>query len=1092
MLPYKIFLSSPSDVLPERDAVEHIVRTLNNERLERRSLELIRWEHGYYTADKTFQNGIPRASECELVISIFWKTTGQNLPEAFRRPDGTYPTGSEYEFEDAIQAALSREPRAPDVLVYRKTEKIFVEPEAENIAYQQKHRLETYFNRWFRNEQGHFTAGFHNFQGVDDFADLFSRHLKRWLAGREDEITWTKGSPYLGLEPFQAEHAAIFYGRRREVDRVRARLLSLSMAGCAFLLIMGASGAGKSSLVRAGLLPRLADAGGIDSRGVGIRRLVLTPNELRGAWAEQLASELFAPEVLGEELGAGDLNSVERLASYFRSVKGALVGAPIVRALQRLATAQATAEHRAIVAPVILVIVLDQLEEIFGWSLEEAEACLQVLDSLCRLDDAPVWVIGTMRSDFQHRIADLAGLLALSGQAEIKGPDEPSRVLQLTLPPQADLRDIIRCPAAAAGLEFEVRDGEDLRDLIEAEARPDALPALQLLLAELYRRKSGRQLTFSAYRALGGIAGVMALKGQEVLAAMPDGDAAFRSVARALVTQTHPGTPAASRWANRTSFGSDTPASRLVDRLLEARLLIADHGRVRLAHDTLLEGWGRLKALVSEDARLLEVRQRVENDCLRWVEGGRVRHLLLEGFNLDQARELAAKWDSINLSDNVLDVPEYIRLSDQQAKIGARRLMTSLITASVVFASIAVMAAIQWRGAEMQKQRAERNLAAAQNAADVVVADLSQALSERQGVPFELARTVLERAQSLQDQLLRYGETSLAGDVTRAKTLIAVARTYRSLGGMDESERYAQQAKAILDHLPAQASADPVIMATGGDAAQLLGDLAKAKGDFAAAEASYEQERATAAALLTKDPASPQHVRNLTMAMNRLADVQAERNEIGAAEATYLAQIPMRRSLLAAAPESAQLQRDLSISLMKVADMRIKADATAPVRELIEESVALREAALNADPTNTDFQRDVAVGYERLGDYYIHSATRSDPPDASQVATALSSYQSSVAIRERLAADPSAQFQRRIDLAFMNNKLGSVLFQLGRPAEALQPLQAAYRVLNTVAANAGAEKSIASLRARNSTKLRAVLTELNRPLVDEAGAPLDK
>src|SRR5665213_1843291 len=95
----KVFLSSPTDVQNERDAVERVAQQINNERPGRPQLKLFRWEDFYYTADKSFQEGIPRASQCDLVICIFWARIGSELPDLYRRPDGTTPTGSEYEFE---------------------------------------------------------------------------------------------------------------------------------------------------------------------------------------------------------------------------------------------------------------------------------------------------------------------------------------------------------------------------------------------------------------------------------------------------------------------------------------------------------------------------------------------------------------------------------------------------------------------------------------------------------------------------------------------------------------------------------------------------------------------------------------------------------------------------------------------------------------------------------------------------------------------------------------------------------------------------------------------------------------------------------
>jgi hypothetical protein len=123
---------------------------------------------------------------------------------------------------------------------------------AESLEFEraQYERFMAFWQRWFRNERGHFVAGFQSFPTADEFETVFERNLRAWLHDREIEVTWTRGSPYRGLEPFDLEHAPIFFGRRREVERARARLIASAAAGKPFLLIIGASGAGKSSLAR--------------------------------------------------------------------------------------------------------------------------------------------------------------------------------------------------------------------------------------------------------------------------------------------------------------------------------------------------------------------------------------------------------------------------------------------------------------------------------------------------------------------------------------------------------------------------------------------------------------------------------------------------------------------------------------------------------------------------------------------------------------------------------------------------------------------------------------------------------------------------
>src|SRR5262249_40232598 len=155
---------------------------------------------------------------------------------------------------------------------------------------------------------------------------------------------------------------AIFFGRRRESERIRARFLANALSGIHFLLIVGPSGSGKSSLVRAGLIPRLKTVGGLDDLPRMMRHTILSPAAISGDgqadWTSGLSKALFSAAALGAELEHSDFNKPEQLAPLLRR-GGPEAVAPLRRALER-----AAGEHSP---PTGLLLVIDQLEEIFAW-----------------------------------------------------------------------------------------------------------------------------------------------------------------------------------------------------------------------------------------------------------------------------------------------------------------------------------------------------------------------------------------------------------------------------------------------------------------------------------------------------------------------------------------------------------------------------------------------------------------------------------------------------------------------------------------------------------------------------------------------------
>lgn len=717
---YRVFLSSPGDVQQERDRAELIVRRLNAERVDHTQFELVRWEQEYYSATADFQSQIPKPADCDLVVCIFWKRLGTELPQSYTRPDGTIPTGTEFEFESALTAASSRPEKLPDVLVYRKTADVTFSAVTLEFERAQYERFMAFWQRWFYSEKGHFLAGFQSFGTPDEFERIFEHNLRSWLRNREVKVTWTSGSPFRGLEPFDVEHAPIFFGRRREVERTRARLIACATAGSPFLLITGASGSGKSSLARAGLIPRLRQVGALSTLGVALRYAIITPGQIAGDWAGGVARALFENTAIGAELARGDFQSTDELKSQL--VRLDLAAAlPAQKALKRAGEEIAAKENRSDTPAVVLLILIDQFEELFAWPKAQANAFLQLLKAFSEAPGSPIWLVATMRSDYQHRLVEYPALEALTGRTEVKGPGDAERTLELALPAPADLREMILQPARAAGLSFEVsEDGRrDLAELIDAQAQPEAMPAVQFLLSELYSRRRDTVLTLQAFDELGGVVGVMANRGEEVYRTVViAGREAFPRIVRALVTQVRGDAPPSARRVPASAFAADAAGSQMIDALLKARLIISDRGELRFTHDSILTGWKRLHDQIAEEQRLFETRERLEQLCRRWVEAGkqqggkdgRPSKLLLEGFQLAEGRELMAKWGATSLTDRQPELPVYIAASDAREKRTRRLNLAVGWTVALVFAALSWFLYQFWVSADAARKEAQASL----------------------------------------------------------------------------------------------------------------------------------------------------------------------------------------------------------------------------------------------------------------------------------------------------------------------------------------------------------------------------------------------
>ena len=279
---YRIFLGSPGDVQDERELARAVIEQVRTERAFRGrvNLECIAWDQpgaevameAGLTPQESIKRGLPKPSECDLVIVILWSRMGTPLPADYTKPDGTaYLSGTEWEYQDAITAV--KPSGQPSVWVYRRNQVpniAFNDPDFEEKRHQWDN-VEAFF-QGFVGEDGSLTGGVNSYQTPDEFRRQFEGHLrdrltavKEELPGSEqnaappqereveDRVLWTD-APYPGLEAFKPKQAPIFFGRGPEVDQLLEVLRDPAMR---FVAVVGASGSGKSSLVAAGLIPRL-------------------------------------------------------------------------------------------------------------------------------------------------------------------------------------------------------------------------------------------------------------------------------------------------------------------------------------------------------------------------------------------------------------------------------------------------------------------------------------------------------------------------------------------------------------------------------------------------------------------------------------------------------------------------------------------------------------------------------------------------------------------------------------------------------------------------------------------------------------------
>ena len=626
----RVFVSSPVDVAPERGRVQAVATKLNRDYEDLVRFETVLWEEHFYKADRSFQPQIPEAVTCDVLVSIFWTRVGTELPSDFARmPDGKpYPSGTAYELLTALEA--SRAKGVPDVYVFRKTADAVLptaDPGRRRQAQIQLDALEAFWTEWFKSEQGHFKAAFQTFATTDEFERQVELLLRQWLESHGllgPRLKWPKekGSPFRGLAPFEAEHAAVFFGRDRIIDEARRRLAAAETA-TPFLLIVGASGSGKSSLARAGLIPRLTTPGIVASVDVW-RVAIMKPSEGQAGAIASLAAALFAAL---PELAQSDYPAVDALADNLRR-GGAAAVRPITAALLRAAEAERQERRSDEPLRPVLVLLVDQMEELFAQAVNDDERASFAGDLKELLETGQVWIIATLRADFYE---------LLLKQATLKELKESGASLDLGPPGAVELAEMVRAPAAAAGLVFEtlpVKGALDDRLLADAKTA-ESLPLLQFTLRELYEQRAETddetRLTHAAYDALGGLQGAIAAEAERAVAGLPAG--AVETLPRLLRQLAEPARDSRAltlREVAQDEVSAEPAEAALVGALLAARILIArkdaaGHPTLRLAHDAVLTSWPQAAAAAqaSRDFYRVPVRGRGRPAALAGIRQAR-------------------------------------------------------------------------------------------------------------------------------------------------------------------------------------------------------------------------------------------------------------------------------------------------------------------------------------------------------------------------------------------------------------------------------------------------------------------------------------
>lgn len=506
------------------------------------------------------------------------------------------------------------------------------------------------------------------------------RALEPFLPGRfHSGQSPLESGPYAGLRAFQEEDAGRFFGRSTELREILSRLRE-----CPLMAVVGPSGVGKSSFLRAGVLPALRSAGEpwtVETVRPG-RQPMLT--------LASLCVPLLAQQALPTESGSVEQAVRSRLIlepGFF----GTVLRDYCRRTRQRL------------------FILVDQFEELYTLSNHVLERAAFTACLASAADDAagPARIVLTLRADFLGRVAQDASFLNI-----LRGG-----LFFLAAPTSDGLREALVQPAELAGYRFE--SNVVVNEMVQfLEASPNGLPLLQFAASQLWEHRDPlrRMLTEHSYRGLGGVAGALVSHADRIVARFSIGRQALcRSLFTHLVT---PERTRAVRGVEELAelVGEREELETLIEELVDSRLLVvqttAGGSGVEIVHESLIINWPTLRGWLDashEDSRFLD---QLLGAAHQWEQNHRAPGLLWSGEMVDELKRFERRYQG----KLPTVASEFVRALQGQARrrVRIRRVLSvfSLLVVAGLFAAGSVALVLISRA----KAEAEENAATARRA----------------------------------------------------------------------------------------------------------------------------------------------------------------------------------------------------------------------------------------------------------------------------------------------------------------------------------------------------------------------------------------
>lgn len=615
----RIFVSSPGDVRQERKIAEKVISDLGKKYQDYVSLEAILWENLPLEATGSFQDGIDyflNQAPIDIALFILWSRLGSTLGSSYRKPDGSmYASGTEYEYDMMHQ--LWEKTQRPKIMVYVKEKEPQYDTRLTTVGLksllEQKDKLSQFIEEKFRDRETGTNYAYTQYDKQQTFEERLKTHLENLIRGQigyDVTIREWEGNPYVGLRSYNIDESSIYCGRKGLVYDIVGKLLSENENGDKpTLFVLGESGSGKSSFVKAGILPQLKiEATGETSYNIKI----VTPSSFTGHIYDGLVELILnCFPFLESNPVAVDLRKGIPDNYDFKYLQHAL---------------------RENVSAIVPIVFIDQFEEMFSDNQiteEERKRSLQLLRGLS--ETKQIFMMFSMRNDFYSRFTSYSELDRIKSQ---------SLVYDIPNVTTADITEIVKEPACKANLHWERNErGVSLsKRIIEDAQRLQSLPLIEFALSELYKEcADAGEMTYEAYKRIGYLRGAVIQYANNFYTSLsPQEQDAFKALLNAVVAVTNEGeTVYVRKTASRDHLEKDPVQRRVIQKLIDAHLFVSDkdvngESTVTLVHEVLLTSWDVVKEWCKQHQEFLYRNDHYEKLARYWKSNGSRKNDLIQ------------------------------------------------------------------------------------------------------------------------------------------------------------------------------------------------------------------------------------------------------------------------------------------------------------------------------------------------------------------------------------------------------------------------------------------------------------------------------